>query len=422
MNPFCRLAAFAAVASTALLQASDWPQYHGPSQDGKTPDKVAAKWPADGLKQLWKTPTPDGFSVFAVSQGKALTLVAREVDGVRREVCLALDANTGKELWAAPLSNAKYDGGGDSGEEDNKGGDGPRSTPTVDGKSVYVLDARLVLYCLDIATGKADWSKDLVKDHGAKLIQWQSAVSPVIEGDLIFVCTGAPDASLTAFNKKDGNVVWKRESDKMTHASPIVATILGVRQVIFFTQSGLVGCATTSGNVLWRYGFRYSVSTAASPVVSGDIVYCSAGYGVGSGAARIAKSGDGFTATELWRSDGKLANHWSTPVVKDGWLYGMFSFKEFGKGALKCVEIATGKVAWSQPNFGPGGVFLADSLLVALGDRGQLVLIDPSPAAYKELGRMQAISGKCWNRPTFSGGRIYARSTTEGVCLEAAGQ
>jgi outer membrane protein assembly factor BamB len=212
----------------------------------------------------------------------------------------------------------------------------------------------------------------------------------------------------------------------MTHATPIAATIHGVRQVIFFTQSGLVSADPATGKVLWRYPFKYNVSTAASPVVDGDLVYCSAGYDVGSAVARISKAGEVFAATELWKIKGsaatkaKLLNHWSTPVAKDGHLYGMFSFKEYGNGALKCVELATGTEKWAVPGFGPGGVILVDGLLLALADDGQLALIDPQPAAFKELGRTKAVDGKCWNNPTFAEGCIFARGTKEGVCLEAA--
>jgi outer membrane protein assembly factor BamB len=221
----------------------------------------------------------------------------------------------------------------------------------------------------------------------------------------------------------DGSVVWKAESDKMTHATPVPATILGVRQVVFFTQTGLVSAEAGSGRVLWRYPFRYSVSTAASPLVAGDIVYCSAGYGVGSAAVRVAKDGEGWAVKELWRlADNRVANHWSTPVIRDGFLYGMFGFKEYGRCALKCVELATGKEMWSKADFGPGGVILVGDKLLVLGDRGQLVLVEPGVEGYRELARMQAVSGKCWNHATFSGGRVFARSTKEGVCLEAGVQ
>jgi len=216
-------------------------------------------------------------------------------------------------------------------------------------------------------------------------------------------------------------VVWKGGEDAPTHASPVLATILGVRQVIFFTQPGLVAAEAKTGRELWRFPFKYSVSTASSPIVSGDIVYCSAGYGIGAGACRITKAGDKFSATELWRQSGKLMNHWTTPVCRDGYLYGIYGFKEFGTAPLKCVEIATGKEAWSKPGFGSGGgtILVGDHLLVQ-SDRGPLVLVDAKPDAYHELARAELYGGQCWTMPVVSNGRIYARNTKEGVCLEVA--
>jgi hypothetical protein len=159
-------------------------------------------------------------------------------------------------------------------------------------------------------------------------------------------------------------------------------------------------------------------------VVCGDIVYCTAGYGIGGGACKIVKSGDKFTATELWRIPGskRVASLWSTPVFKDGYLYGMISFKEFGKGPLKCVEVATGEIKWQQPGFGAGQVTLVGDRIVALSDDGQVVLVQASPDAYKELGRVKALGGKCWSAPAFSNGRLYVRSTSEGACLDLAGK
>ena len=401
------------------VSAADWPQYHGPTSDGQTPARIATDWSAHPPKVLWKTPTPGGFSILAVAGGRAYTVVLREVDGAQMEVCLALDAATGRELWAAPLNLAKYDGGGDSGTPDNRGGDGPRSTPAVAGERVFVFDSRFKLHCLNAATGATVWAHDLLAGFGGKMISWQNAASPVLEGDLVLVAGGGAGQSLLAFRQADGAVVWKGGTETPTHATPTVATIHGVRQVIFFTQSGLVACEVATGRELWRQPYRFSVSTAATPVVSGDIVYCSAGYGVGAGAYRISREGETWKSTELWRKTGnELANHWSTPVVRDGYLYGMFSFKEFGSGPLKCVELATGRVVWSQKDFGPGGVVLTDGVLVALTDRGEVVLVNPQPAGYTELARFKAIAGKCWNRPVVTDGRVWVRSTREGACLD----
>jgi outer membrane protein assembly factor BamB len=242
---------------------------------------------------------------------------------------------------------------------------------------------------------------------------------------LIFVAAGGGRGqALLALDKADGKVKWKTQDDAMTHATPLVADLHGVRQVIFFTQEGLVSVATTSGDVLWRQDFPFRTSTAASPVVSGNIVYCAAGYGVGAGAYSITKSGDQWTTRELWRSPGDkpVANHWSTPVVKNGFLFGMFNFKEYGDGPLKCVDIATGKVMWEKSGFGQGNVILSGDTIIALADDGQLALVAANSREYTELARAKVLDGKCWSTPVLSNGRIYARSTKEGVCLEVSGK
>lgn len=409
------------VVSTAAAYASDWPQYGGPNDDRTTSEALpSTTFPSGGPKVLWRVPTPNGFSSFAVAGGRAFTQITRNVDGVEQEVLVALDAESGKEIWAQSVGIKKYDGGGDSGAPNNNGGDGPRSTPAVDGKLVYVISSDVGLTAFDTATGKVVWKKDILREYGGKNISWKNAASPVIDGDLVFAAGGGKGQALLAFDKHDGSVVWKGQDDGMTHASPVVADIEGVRQVIFFTQQGLVSLETKSGKLLWRQEFPFKVSTAASPVVSESIVYCSAGYGVGAAAYRISKKGDTWNSRELWRSRGNkpVANHWSTPVAKNGFLYGMFSFKEFGDGPVKCVDLLSGKVMWEKDGFGPGNVILSGDTVIALGDAGQLVLIAADPKEYHELARASVVDGKCWSTPVLANGRIYARSTKEGVCVD----
>lgn len=410
------------IVAASVATAADWPQYRGPNANGTTTETVQKTWPATGPRQIWKTPVNAGFSSFAVGGGKAFTLVTREVDNVKNETCIALDAETGKELWAAPLGYVKYDGGGDDGAPHNRGGDGPRSTPTVDGNRVYVLTAPLVLFCLDAKDGSVVWKKDLVKEHAAKNIRWQNAASPLLDGDSIFVCAGGPEQALLCFDKATGAVRWKGESDVMTHATPILATIHGQRQVIFFTQSGLVSVAPKDGKVLWRHKFPYNVSTAASPVVGGDIVFCAAGYGVGSTAVRISKDGTAFKATELWRKPNQHMNHWSTSVYHDGHLYGLFGFKQWEKVPLKCIDLATGEEKWSKEGYGQGGTILAGGNLLTLAENGDLVVVEASPKAYNETARFKVVTGKCWNNAALANGRVYARSTKEGVCVDVSPQ
>jgi len=313
-------------------RAADWPQYRGANGDGisteVSPEKAKVNWGANGPKTLWTVPTSNGFSSFAVSGGKAFTQVNRNLNGNPMEILLTLDAGTGKELWIADVGLGKYDDGGQWGTRDNRGGDGPRSTPTVNDGKVYVFGQFLVLYCFDAETGRKLWTRDLMKDHAGRPIDWKHAASPVVEGDLVFIAGGGAGQSLLALNKGTGEVAWKAFDEVSTHA---------------------------------------------------------------------------------------------TPVVKDGHLYGMFSVKEYGTGPLKCVELATGKIKWSQPNFGGGNVILVGDTVLALTDYGQLVVVEATPEAYKEVARAKVVGGKCWSTPALSNGRIYVRSTTEGACVDLSG-
>lgn len=417
-TPKLLLAGTLSIAAGALstVRASDWPMYRGPAGDGIVSEKVSLPWAAHGPKVIWKVPTPNGFSSFTVGGGNVYTQIGKE----GTEQCIALDAATGKQAWAVDVGSAKYAGGGDSGAPGNDGGDGPRSTPVFSDGAVYVNTSGLLLEALDAKTGKQLWKANLIEQYGGKNVSWSNAASPVIDGDSVFVAAGGANQSFLAFDKKTGNLLWKTGSEKITHATPVVATLLGVKQVIFFVQSGLVSLAADTGKELWKHPFKYAVSTAASPVVCGDdIVYCSAGYDVGGGACKISKSGDAFTATPLYYIKGNkyIANHWSTPVYKEGYLYGMFSFKRYGVGPLKCVEAATGKIMWEKPGFGAGNVILAGDKLLALADNGELVVVQASPEGYKELGRTQAVEGKCWSTPAIADGKIYVRSVKEGACL-----
>ena len=414
-----KLRFFALTLGALLLplsaHAADWPGYRGPNQDGISTEKLNLKWDTKPPTVLWKTPTNTGFSSFAIGGGKAFTQVVRVLNNEPREICVALDAASGAELWVADVAAGQgfYNNGGD--------GDGPRATPAVSDGVVLVVTPDLVLHALDAQDGKALWMHDLIKEYGAKNIGWNSAASPVVDGDLVFVMGGGSGQSLLAFHKKTGQLVWKSETEGITHATPVVVTLLGERQVLFFCQSGLVALSVKDGALLWKFPYKYKVSTAASPIVSGDVVFCSAGYEVGGGACKISKEGSTFSATKLWQTPGnkEVASHWSTPVCKDGYLYGMFGHGASADIPLKCVELATGAVKWVQPKFGQGGVTLADGKLLALAVNGDLAVIEPTPEAYKEIGRFKAVEGKCWSTPAVSNGCIYIRSTKEGVCLDA---
>lgn len=412
-----------ALATTSAVSAGDWSAYRGPRGDGISAENIKSEWAGGKPRELWRVPTPGGFSSFAVAGGRCFTLVTR-AGAAQAETLIALDAATGKELWSQPIGLGKYPGGGDSGAPDNKGGDGPRSTPTVAGDKVYTYSAEMLVHCFEAATGKPVWQKDIIKEfHGAN-IQWKSAASPVVDGKLLFVAGGGPEQSLLAFDRETGAVAWKAGTELLTHASPIVTTLHGVKQVIFVAQSGLVAHEAETGKPLWKFGHRYRTSTACLPIVSGDLVFITAGYEVGGAVCRVVKTGSGFAAEPVWSARGNkpAASLWSPPIAHDQHLYGMISYKQFGDGPLKCLDLKTGALKWEKPGFGAGNVLLAANTLVALTDDGRVVLVKPSPEACQEIAQFKALAGKCWSTPALSDGKLYVRSTKEGACFDLGGK
>ncbi len=407
------------IAFTTTAFATDWPQYRGPIGDGSTPDKIATNWGA-APKTLWKVKGGTGFSSFAVAGNRCFTIEGRDKGG-QHEVLVARDVASGRELWTADLGLGDYGhAGGNEGAGDNKGGDGPRTTPTIAGNVVVTTNADLVVQGHEAATGRQLWKRDLVSQHGGKNIMWKNAASPLLDGGLIYVAGGGAGETYLALNPQTGAVVAKSGDDTITHATPVAATILGQRQIIFFMKSGLTAVDPKTLQQLWHADFKFNVSTAASPVVAGDLVYCSAGYGVGASAFKISKTGTEWKAEQVMRvpGDQKIANHWSTPVLYQGNLYGMFQFKKYGSGPVKAVKLPDGDVLWEKDGFGPGHVVLTNGNILALSDTGELVLAAADPTAYKELARAKVLDGKCWTTPVISNGLVFARSTKEAVCVD----
>lgn len=414
-----RLAGVLVLASGWSSFCADWPQYRGGSHDGVSGDPILREWPSGGPSAIWRIPCTNGLSSFSVSEGRAYTQIRRRLQGQEREVCLAIDCRTGAELWAADIDQAEYDGSvGDD--------DGPRTTPTVAGDRVYVLSSRMVLQCLDARTGVSVWRKNLVQLYGAAVISWQNGASPLLEDGLLLVNGGSSSQSLLALRALDGSLAWRSQNERTTQSTPVAATIEGVRQALFATQSGLVSVAPATGALLWkaRYPFQYDTSLAASPLVWSNIVFISANYSMGSFAVRASQSGGIWTATPLWTNANYKA-HWMSPVAAGSHAYGLFGSST--TASLKCVDLLTGAQRWTKSGFGRGGAILAGNTLVVLSERGDLYFIDPTPSGYAELGVFRAISepydsyrNKCWNVPAIADGRIYARSTAEAVCLDVS--
>jgi outer membrane protein assembly factor BamB len=379
----------------------DWPQYRGPGRDGVSPETgLLTTWPGSGPRELWRVPLGEGFSGIAAVDGRLYTMYGRGKD----EYVASLEAATGREVWRRRI---------DDNHRDSQG-NGPRSTPTVEGGVVYVLGARGMLAALKAESGEIIWERDLEEEYGAKVPRWGASVSPLVEGDLLLVETGSSGGrSLMAFDKEFGRVVWASQTDKPGYSSPLAVTVNGTRQILFFTATGLVSVSPEDGSLLWRVAWKtsYDVNAAMPVFLAPDRVFISSGYDVGAAVFRITGSGKKTGVEEIWRSR-VMKNHFNSSVLYDGYLYG------FDDGTLKCIDPQSGEEKWRQRGFAKGSLLAADGHLIVLGERGQLALAEATPAAYREKGRSQPLEGKTWTMPTVSNGRLYLRNEEELVALD----
>jgi outer membrane protein assembly factor BamB len=377
-------------------QADDWPQWRGPNRDGisKETDWLA-NWPSSGPKKLWDSDIGIGYSSFSVSKGHLYTMGnVAESDNV-----YCFDAETGKILWKHeyPCSS-----------KDPNGYHGTRCTPTVDGAHVYTVSREGDFFCLDVANGKAKWSKNFKKEFDSKVPRWGFSGSPLVEKDWV-VAEVSGKSSVVALKKETGEVVWQAGTDAAGYGSLIAFALGGERCFLQFSSDHLVCRRMKDGSEMWRspWKTRYGVN-ASTPIIQGDEVFLSTGYGYGCALLKMSASG----AKEIWQNK-NMRNHVNSCVLADGFLYG------YDENELKCLDWKTGEVKWGNGGYGKGSLMVADGKLILYGQNGKLGVAEAVPTGFKEISSFQALGGKdTWANPVLANGRIYIRNLDKLLALD----
>lgn len=382
------------------LGAQDWLHYRGAAQNGSSNETIA--FTSTSPKELWRVQLGIGLSS-VVTQGNRL-FTAGYKEG--KEVLYCFDAATGKTVWkhewAAILGDNLFEGG-------------PRVTPTVDGKHIYMVGNEGVVLCVDIATGKPVWEKHLVKDFGGKRPEWGFSGAPTIDGNNLLIDCGGASSNL-ALNKLTGALVWKSGTDQAGYSPVITAKVGAKRVALFFKAKTVVGCDPATGNQLWSHPFETSYDVnAAAPLIVGNEVLVSAGYNHGSILLDISKN----PPEQLWfKKD--LKAHFNSPVYLNGNVYGIDG-NATPKAPLVCVDWKTGELKWRSKDVQGGSLILAKDKLLVLTETGDLLLAEATPDSYKEIARKNVLTGRCWVQPTLSSGKVYCRNNLgELVALDLA--
>ena len=393
--------------SLLAANAGDWPQWRGPDRNDISKETGLLKqWPESGPKQLWLFKDAGlGYAGYSIAGGKLFTMGAR----AEKEFLIAVDVKDGKELWSTPIATTLK----------NRWGDGPRGTPTVDGKHVYALSGQGTLICASVANGKEQW-RVTMQSLGGKTPGWGYTESVLVDGKQVVCTPGGPQGAIVALDKQTGKLLWQSGdfTDGAQYASIIAADLNGARQFIQLTMKSVVGLNSTDGKTLWRADWPGKTAVIPTPIQRDGFVYVTAGYTVG---CQMVKVGPGNELTGVYTNK-VMKNHHGGVILVGNHLYGHSD----GPGWV-CQDFKTGAEVWASENLGKGAIAYADGMLYLLEEgSGTVALIDASPKGWSEKSRFKlepqttqrSPQGRIWTHPVISNGKLYLRDQELLFCFD----
>lgn len=396
----------------ASAASGHWPQWRGPNRDDVSKETGLLKsWPAGGPKLIWLFKDAGlGYSGPAIVGGKLFTMGARDGE----EFLIAVDINSGKELWSAKIGK----------ELKNGWGDGPRGTPTVDGDRIYAMGGQGTLICAGVDDGKVLWQHSM-HEFGGKTPDWGYTESVLVDGNKVVCTPGGAKGAMVALDKKSGKLIWQSKdfTDGAQYASIIAADHNGARQYIQLTKEHVAGISADDGKLLWTSDWPGRTAVIPTPIFHDGQVYVTSGYGAGS---KLIKVGPGNKVSNVYVNK-VMENQHGGVVLVDGYLYGYSD----GPG-WTCQDFKTGAQVWAEKKaLGKGAIAYADGMLYCLAEKdGTLALIEASPKGWKEHGRFKlepqttqrSARGRIWTHPVITGGRLYLRDQELLFCYDVQGK
>lgn len=405
----CVLAVGISSATAADPKADSWPQWGGPNRDGKSlATGLKQEWPEGGPAVAWKMDAAGmGYSSLAVADGRGYSLGAS--DGKNFAFCL--DTSNGKEVWRTEIGAAVPD------EAYNTGwGAGPRSTPTIAGDRVVVLDDAGNCCCLNKEDGKIVWKVNLISDLGGTMPKWGFSESPLVDGNRVVVCPGGKNF-LSALDLKSGEVVLKSTGfeEAPHYASVLKHAVDGLEMYTTACGKGLVSFAVDDGRLLWTNSYTgASVATIPTPIVTGNMVYHTADYGTGCVLVKLSRDGKNIKAEEVWANKNQQNHHGGVVLVEDH----IYGYKKGGGWVAQSLE--NGEVTYQGRIKGESGasVAFADGRLYVYGEStGNCYLVEPNPKdwvlkgelALPEKTKLDRRKGFIWSHPVIAEGKLFVR-------------
>ena len=389
-----------ALSLHAQRPSTDWTQWRGPNRDGVAPFSAPQAWP-EQLTQKWRVDVGLGYATPLVV-GNRVYVFSRQGEN---EVMMALDADTGKEVWKSPGYPAVFD----MMPATKQHGPGPKSTPVFSNGRLYSIGMTGVVTAWDANTGKQLWQKP--GDVKNMPTFTSHAFSPLVDrGLVIFHLGGNNGGALTAFDINTGAERWSWKGDGPGYGSPVVADIGGTRQIIAITQKTLVSVDAATGALLWeRPWVSPNVTNSITPVVYGQTVIVS-GNGDPTTEFSISKKGTQWVVDTAWQN-ADIPMRMTNPVLVGDTLYGMSTRNA---GQYFAVDAKSGKTLWLSEGrqAGNAAIATASPLVFSLEDDGELVVLRTSQTAFDQVKRYKLADTATWTQAAYSGNRIFVKDVS----------
>ncbi|HIA19645.1 MAG TPA: hypothetical protein EYN70_09570, partial [Planctomycetaceae bacterium] len=324
----------------------------------------------------------------------------------------------GKLLWEATIGNCR--------KVRHKKGSSCNPSPTTDGKYVFVYFKSGDFACLDFQ-GKVLWRKNLQEDFGKDTLWFDLGTSPVLTRNLVVIaCIHSGPSYLAGFDKATGKTVWKQdrnlnapEEAAQTYASPIVMTENGKETIIALGADHVTAHNAVTGKEIWRVGDLNPKSnrlfrSIASPVANNNMVIAPYARGKTLTAIKSGGTGDVTASHVRWTKSGVSADV-PTPIAYQGKVYVCTD-----RGKVICLDIETGKEAWSHQLPKGRGAFSASPILA--DGRFYLVREDGTTFVLQGKGDVKLLATNKLDEfitatPVFADGQILLRTFDHLYCI-----
>lgn len=404
-----KLTFLAVMGVTALgitsARADDWSRFRGPNGTGVADPKAPIKWSNnEGL--LWKTAIPGHGHSSPIIVGDRLFLESASDDSTKR-MLICVNVKTGKIDWTKTVA-------GGSGKTHKKN-TLASSTPACDGENVYAVfwDGKAVSMHAYTVEGKELWSASL----GSYESQHGAAMSPVAYKGKVYLNFDQDGAAeIVAFDGKTGAKVWAapRKAFRACPSTPLIRDLgNGTAELVVGSTAGITGYDPETGKVNWTWNWSFPnkpLRTVGSPLlVDGTVVVVS---GDGDGSRNAAAVTAGTDPKLLWQA-AKETPYVPGPLAKGSHLYWITD-----DGFATCADQKSGKIVWRERVFAKGvtasPVMIGDAVL-AIAEDGKTIAFKASPDGYEKLAEA-SVGEPVLASPAVAQGKLFIRGSEHLFC------